>query len=87
MPFAVLARLCRNKGKTAVNAVECITREVGEREKITLIEIGEDDLKCMEVKRIVEAIKDKNLTMNLLIFLPSCYQTGDAVIRFFIIIL
>ena len=50
----------QKEGKTAVNAVECITREVGEREKVTLIEIGEDDLKCMEVKRIVDAIKDEN---------------------------
>ena len=46
----------QKESKSASTAVECVVQDIGEREKITIIEIGEQEVNCKEVKDISDAL-------------------------------
>ena len=54
-------------------AVECVVRDISDREKVKLIEIGEKEVTSGEVKTIIEALSEKDFyePVNLSVFLPQ----------------
>ena len=55
------------------SAVECVVRDISDREKVKLIEIGEREVTAGEVKKIVQAFSEKDFyePVNLSVFLPE----------------
>ena len=59
------------KKSEAANAVECVIANIGEREKITIIDIGEKEMTCLEVKTIMDSLLDFYEPTNISILLPE----------------
>ena len=59
------------KKSEAANAVECVIANIGEREKITIIDIGEKEMTCPEVKTIMDSLLDFYEPTNISILLPE----------------
>ena len=60
------------KTTEASNAVECVTENIGEREKITIVEIGSEECQCEDVKKIINLLLDKDFyePINISTLLP-----------------
>ena len=54
--FSSMARRKENQKSEASTAVDCVVEDIGDREKITIIEIGSDESQCKDVKKILEEL-------------------------------
>ena len=63
----------QKESKAASSAVECVVQDIGERENITIIEIGEQEVNCKEVKDISDALSGKEYyePVNISTVLPA----------------
>ena len=59
------------KKSEAANAVECVIANIGEREKINIIDIGEKEMTCKEVKTIMDSLHDFYEPTNISLLLPE----------------
>lgn len=69
------------------SAVECIVKNINEREKIQLVEIGEKEVTSEEVKKIVEALAEKDFyePINLSVLLPGDRKRRFKVLNHFLL--
>ena len=57
--------------KSASNAVESLVTDIGEREKITIIEIGNKELTHPEVTKIMNSLQGIYEPVNISLVLPE----------------
>ena len=75
------------KKSEASTAVDCVVKDISEREKITILEIGADEVQCEEVKLILDQLLDKDFyqPMNLSTLLPVSRWRRYSILNKFLI--
>ena len=70
--FIAMSERKSKKTTEATNAVECVTENIGEREKITIVEIGSEECQCEDLKKIVNLLLTKDFyePINISTVLP-----------------
>ena len=69
----------------ASTAVECVVTDIGEREKIAIIGIGDKEVTCPEVKKIMDSLHDYYKPTNISIMLPENRKRRYKVLNHFLV--
>jgi hypothetical protein len=60
----------QNRDNEVSSSVDCVVQSVSDREKVTIIEIGQKDVTSPDVKKIIEALEDDYAPVNISTLLP-----------------
>ena len=69
----------------ASNAAESVVTDIGDREKITIIDIGEKEATCSEVKKIMDSLGDYYEPVNISTMLPEERKRRFKVLNHFLV--
>ena len=75
------------RGREITNAADTVVRDISDREKISLVEIGEKEVTCKEVKQIVDSLEGKEFyePTNISVLLPEDRKRRFKVLNQFLL--
>ena len=71
----------QNRDNEVSSSVDCVVQSVSDREKVTIIEIGQKDVTSPDVKKIIEALEDDYAPVNISTLLPVNRQKRFKVLN------
>ena len=74
-----------SKRSEASTAVECVVTDIGDREQIAIVGIGDKEVTCPEVKEIMEALHDYYEPVNISIMMPVNRKRRYKVLNHFLV--
>ena len=74
----------KEPGSGVSNAVEAVVTDIGESEKITIIDIGEKELSCPEVKKVMDSLGGYYEPVNISVKLPEDRKRRFKILNLFL---